>query len=103
MLPNLRHLNTFREVARLGSISAAARAVHISQPAVTQAIAGLARYFGAPLVMRSSTGMTPTPAGKLVVARVERALVQLRDAFGETRLLSSAQLDALCAVVEHGS
>src|SRR5262245_16499157 len=102
MLPNLRHLNTFREVARLGSISAAARAVHISQPAVTQAVAGLARYFGSPLLSRTSTGMTPTPAGKLVVVRVERALAQLQDA-DVNRMVSSGQLDALCAVVEHGS
>ena len=46
---NLRHLHTFGEVARLGSVSAAARAVHISQPAVTQAVAGVERYFGASL------------------------------------------------------
>jgi DNA-binding transcriptional LysR family regulator len=114
VLPNLRHLNSFREVARLGSVSAAARAVHISQPAVTQAVAGLARYFGAPLLTRTSRGMALTPAGRLAVERIERSLDQLRDAVNEAarspvkdldvgRLVSSVQLDALCAVVEHGS
>jgi DNA-binding transcriptional LysR family regulator len=115
MRPNLRHLHTFREVARLGSVSAAARAVHITQPAVTQAIAGLERYFGSALLWRRASGVSLTPAGELCLARVERAMAQLRDALGEftrtgpdrqrelARLVRATQLDALGAVVEHGN
>ena len=115
MSANLRHLHTFREVARLGSVSAAARAVHISQPAVTQAIAGLGRYFGSPLLRRNSTGVSLTPAGQICLARIERSMSQLREAVGEAtrgggaeradagRRVSSTQLDALGAVVEHGN
>src|SRR6187402_3971620 len=80
MHTNLRHLHTFREVARLGSVSAAARSVHISQPAVTQAIAGLERYFGSPLLLRRSTGVSLTAAGEICLARVERSMNQIRDA-----------------------
>jgi LysR family transcriptional regulator of gallate degradation len=109
---NLRHLHTFREVARLGSVSAAARAVHISQPAVTQAITGLERFFGSALLTRRNTGVSLTPAGEICLARIERSLAQLRDALGEisrgnaadvARLVRSNQLDALGAVVEHGT
>ena len=112
---NLRHLHTFREVARLGSVSAAARAVHISQPAVTQAISGLERFFGSPLLLRRSTGVTLTPAGEICLVRIERSMNQLRDALSEAtrsaagppvdagRLVRSSQLDALGAVVEHGN
>ncbi len=112
---NLRHLHTFREVARLGSVSAAARAVHISQPAVTQAITGLERLFGAALLVRHHTGVALTPAGKICLARIERSMNQLRDALTEAtrgaavqtpdagRLVRSSQLDALGAVVEHGN
>jgi LysR family transcriptional regulator of gallate degradation len=111
---NLRHLHTFREVARLGSVSAAARAVHISQPAVTQAITGLERFFGSPLLLRRNTGVALTPAGEVCLARIERSLSQLRDALGEAtrgaastrdagRLVRAGQLDALGAVVEHGN
>jgi DNA-binding transcriptional LysR family regulator len=109
---NLRHLHAFREVARLGSVSAAARAVHISQPAVTQAIAGLERYFGSPLLSRRNTGVALTPAGEICLARIERSLGQLRDALGEAargggadvaRRVRFNQLDALGAVVEHGN
>jgi LysR family transcriptional regulator of gallate degradation len=111
---NLRHLHTFREVARLGSVSAAARAVHISQPAVTQAITGLERFFGSPLLLRRNTGVALTPAGEVCLARIERSLSQLRDALGEAtrgaastrdagRQVRAGQLDALGAVVEHGN
>jgi LysR family transcriptional regulator of gallate degradation len=109
---NLRHLQAFREVARLGSVSAAARAVHISQPAVTQAIAGLERYFGSALLLRRSTGVTLTPAGEVCLARVERSMSQIRDALAEAargggadvvRRVRYNQLDALGAVVEHGN
>ncbi|HEV7608458.1 MAG TPA: LysR family transcriptional regulator [Steroidobacteraceae bacterium] len=116
MHANLRHLHTFREVARLGSVSAAARSVHISQPAVTQAIAGLERHFGAPLLLRRSTGVSLTRAGEICLARIERSLGQLREALAEVarsaaagpgadveRLVRSRQLDALGAVVEHGN
>jgi LysR family transcriptional regulator of gallate degradation len=103
MSPNLRHLFTFREVARLGSVSAAARAVHVSQPAVTQAVAGVERYFGAPLLVRRTNGVGLTQAGELCADRIERAVGHLRDAVGDdvTRLIRSAQLHALSAVVEH--
>ena len=48
------------EVARLGTLSAAARSAHLSQPAVTQAIANVEQYFGAALFARSSAGETDT-------------------------------------------
>jgi DNA-binding transcriptional LysR family regulator len=109
---NLRHLHTFGEVARLGSVSAAARAVHISQPAVTQAVAGVERYFGASLLTRSNSGVALTAAGELCARRIERSISHLRDAVAEltrsrtfdfdaTRLMRSAHLQALSAVVEH--
>ncbi len=109
---NLRHLHTFGEVARLGSVSAAARAVHISQPAVTQAVAGVERYFGTSLLTRSNSGVALTPAGELCARRIERSISHLRDAVAEltrsrsfdfdaTRLMRSAHLNALSAVVEH--
>lgn len=113
MQANLRHLQTFREVARLGSVSAAARAVHISQPAVTQAIAGLGRYFGSPLLLRNNAGVSLTAAGHICLARIERSMTQIREALIEAtrsaggapldveRLVRSTQLEALGAVVEH--
>ena len=112
MRPNLRHLQCFREIVRLGSLSAAARAMHLSQPAMTQAMAGLESHFGARLLIRRSGGVTATQAGDICRVRIDRALGQLRDALAEsrgtdrgdaTRFVRSGQLDALSAVVEFGN
>ncbi|HKE94928.1 MAG TPA: LysR family transcriptional regulator [Povalibacter sp.] len=113
-LPNLRHLHVVSETARLGSISAAARASHLSQPAVTQAVSALEKTFVARLFERTSVGMTPTPAGRACLLRIERMLSQIREAILEARrsragigeplshAMSAAQLQALVAVVQHG-
>lgn len=119
MQANLRHLFVFREVASRKSISAAARCVYLSQPAVTQAVASIERYFGLPLFNRSSIGMTLTEAGSVCAERISRALGQVLDGIAELsrstlrdgreqrvgleRVPTSVQLRALVAVVEHGS
>lgn len=113
-LPNLRHLQAFHEVVLSGSISAAALKMHLTQSAVTQAIAAVERYFGAPLFTRSSTGMQPTAAGKICDDRIARALTQLREGMQEVvraeletaereqlfRRVSGAQLSSLIKLVE---
>lgn len=113
MTLNLRHLHAFREVARLGGISAAAQAVHLTQPAVTQAVAAIERHFDAPLFTRSSTGMRLTVAGEAAFQRIERALGHLHEGLAEllrtparngaqlTRHVRTSQLQALAALVEH--
>lgn len=115
MQANLRHLYVFREVAQRGSVSAAARSAYLSQPAITQAVAGVERFFGAPLFQRSSSGMTLTSAGKACARRIDSAFAQLRAGLTEIchpgkggqeaieHSMTSAQLRAVLAVVEHGS
>ena len=111
--PNLRHLAVVTEVARRGSAQAAARAAFLSQPAVTQAIAAVERYLGGTLFTRSASGMAPQPAARSCLARIERALAELRSAGAgpllhapagarSLRGVSVAQLEALIAVVEQG-
>lgn len=108
-LPNLRHLQAFHEVVLLGSISATSLQMHLTQSAVTQAIAAVERHFGAALFTRSSTGMQPTAAGRICAERVERALAQLREGLQELgaserdqlfRRVSGAQLMSLVKLVE---
>src|SRR5205807_9437375 len=78
--PNLRHLMLFDQVARRGSVSAAARASHLSQPAVTQAVGQIEADFGARLMQRSYTGLALTGVGRRAAPRLERALDLLRAA-----------------------
>jgi LysR family transcriptional regulator of gallate degradation len=112
-MSNLRHLSVLAAVARLGSVSGAARAAHLTQPAVTQAIASLERDFGATLFSRTAQGMEPTTAGRSCTERVIRVLRRLeealaatgpqgRDAAGLLHRITSRQLHALIAVVDSG-
>ncbi|GLR66160.1 transcriptional regulator [Acidocella aquatica] len=107
-IPNLRHLFATAAVAQRGSIGQAAHAIHLSQPAVTQAIAKLEATLGNPLFERASNGMAPTPAGRQFAARISRALDWLKTgerAFSPPpalhRLATTVQLRALIAVVEN--
>ncbi|MEM9879199.1 MAG: LysR substrate-binding domain-containing protein [Pseudomonadota bacterium] len=71
---NLRHLRAAHAIGDLGSICAAAKAIHISQPAVTQGLSKLEASLGVRLFERHCTGMTPTPAARLLLPRVDAAL-----------------------------
>jgi molybdate transport repressor ModE-like protein len=60
----LTQLEAFVLVARLGSVKAAARALGVSEPAVSGALAALRRCFDDPLVVRSPGGMSLTAGGR---------------------------------------
>ena len=63
----LNQLQAFVLVARLGSLTAAARALGVSEPAVAAALASLRRQLGDPLVERGPSGMALSPAGRRLV------------------------------------
>ncbi|CAB3870102.1 HTH-type transcriptional activator CmpR [Achromobacter anxifer] len=60
---NLDHLRTFAQVIELGSFSAAAERVGVTQPAVSLQIRQLERRFGLKLVERVGRWAGPTAAG----------------------------------------
>jgi DNA-binding transcriptional LysR family regulator len=72
----LRHLRVFREVARRGSLSAAAEALTYSQPAVSQQMAALERSAGMPLLERTTRGVTLTDAGEALLRHAEAILAE---------------------------
>lgn len=87
-IPNLRHLRAIAAVARHGGISAAVDDLHVTQPAVTQAIQTVERRLGVALFARSQSGMAPTAFGRLLAARVERAEQEFRRAEADLRALA---------------
>ncbi|MBB4303939.1 DNA-binding transcriptional LysR family regulator [Rhodobium orientis] len=97
---NLRHLRAVIHTARLGSISKAAEAVHATQPAVSQAIAGLERSFDATLFERRASGAFPTSEGRLVADRGERLFTHLAEA--ERRILAALPQDTRRPTVQLG-
>ncbi len=76
--PNIRHLIAFREVAATRRITLAAEVVHLSRPAITQAIAKLERENGAPMFERRPDGMHLTEIGAIFARRVERVIEHLK-------------------------
>ena len=75
--PNIRHLLAFREVAEQKGVSAAAARVHLSQPAVTQAIAQLEKKLDLRLFDRRPEGMFVSRQGQIFLSRVQRILAHL--------------------------
>ncbi|CAM2007713.1 LysR family transcriptional regulator [Acanthopleuribacter pedis] len=64
---SLADLKAFREVARLGKVSAAARVLNLSQPTVSWTMKKLERELGKPLLVRGNRGVTLTRAGKALL------------------------------------
>lgn len=96
--PNIRHFAALAATAKFGSVNRAARAVNLSQPALTQAILGLERSLGADLFERSARGMTPTEPGLMMAARAEAAI----ELVGSPRV-TGTQMRAFLAIAQHGS
>jgi len=66
MALNFHHLRYFWAVAREGSVTAAAAALHVSQPAVSAQIRKLESSLGHELFDRSGRSLSLTPEGKVV-------------------------------------
>ena len=76
-------LNLFRvfdAVYRAGSITHAAAQLHLSQPAVSNALARLRLHLEDPLFVRQGRRVVPTPLARGFADDVARALASLKDA-----------------------
>lgn len=62
----LKPLRAFCQTVRLGSVSRAAEALYVSQPAVTLQLQALERDLGVPLFERSGRRMAPSREGQLL-------------------------------------
>ncbi|EFR6821549.1 LysR family transcriptional regulator [Salmonella enterica] len=82
-LPKLQQIKVFNEVIRSGSIRAAARTMHQSQPALTRTLKELEHHIGATLLVRSNEGVTLTEAGKSFAIRSHFILEELDKAIEE--------------------
>lgn len=83
-----KRLLVFREVARAGSLTAAARALGWTQPAVSQHLAALEREVRVPLVLRGPTGARLTQAGEVLLRRADAVAAELHAAGEELAALA---------------
>lgn len=72
-----RQLRYFAAVAQLGSFSAAARQLHIAQPALSRHVKALEDTLGVKLLMRSVAGVTTTQEGAELLVKATQVLEQL--------------------------
>jgi DNA-binding transcriptional LysR family regulator len=86
----LTQLNAFVLVARLGSVTAAANALGVSEPAVSQALAALRQHLGDQLVSRGPSGMTLTAGGSRLLATASQIVVLGAEAHAQVRAAQGA-------------
>ncbi len=92
---DLFQLETFLAVAQAGSFSGAAKAVHRTQPAVSQVIRKLEDEIGEPLFDRSSRASLLTDAGKVLQEYAQKMLNLRREAGVSLQELRQAQRGTL--------
>src|SRR3954466_5238504 len=78
---DVNRLRVIDAVARRGSVTAAARELHYSQPSVTHHLARLEAETCAQLLQRVGRGIRLTPAGRLLADRAAEILGRI-DAAG---------------------
>ena len=80
MLDRVTGMQVFSRVAALGSLSAAARALGMSQTMATKHLAAVEERLGVKLLHRTTRRLTLTEAGRHYLDAAERILAELEDA-----------------------
>lgn len=84
---NVSHLVVFQSLIQTGNVTATAAELHMSQPAVSRALAHLREMFNDPLFVRAPGGVIPTERAQEVSPRVSDMVDDLAD------LLSAQEFD----------
>jgi DNA-binding transcriptional LysR family regulator len=112
---NLRHLRALSAIVARGSMSAAAEAVSLSQPALTQGLSKLEKQVEVQLFERRPGGMVPTAEGKVFAERARAAFFHLgaasraiarsgaRGFARPEQLMTATQLHAFLSLADAGS
>ncbi|WP_026263876.1 selenium metabolism-associated LysR family transcriptional regulator [Paenibacillus terrigena] len=79
MALNFHQLHIFYTVSEKGSFSAAAQALHMTQPAVTMQVQSLEEYFGTKLFNRSTKRIELSEAGRALLPFARRSIELIRD------------------------
>jgi DNA-binding transcriptional LysR family regulator len=80
MLDRITGMQIFSRVAALGSLTAAARALGMSQTMATKHVAALEERLGVKLLHRTTRKLTLTEAGRRYLESVERILAEFEEA-----------------------
>ncbi|MFZ0499956.1 MAG: LysR substrate-binding domain-containing protein [Steroidobacteraceae bacterium] len=113
---SIRHLKVFESVAHLQGFQRASEECHLSQPAVTQAIAKLEEQLGVSLLVRRASGSYLNEIGVVFHRRMQRLFAQMEQALTDLGVpnspvpvsqlasrISRSQIRSLIAIAENGS
>ena len=95
-------MRCFCAALELGSFTAAATALRVSQPAVAEQIRKLEQRLGADLFVRAGRGVRPTEAGRAFAEHATRSLRALEDATSSVGELTSLQTGTVTVGVFSG-
>jgi DNA-binding transcriptional LysR family regulator len=90
---DLNLLPVFEAIYVERSLTRASEALHISQPAVSNALARLRAALGDPLFVRAARGVAPTPAAEALIGPVRDALARLRSGLDQRARFDPATAD----------
>ncbi len=82
---DIRQLRYFVRIVELESISAAAKALFVAQPSLSQHVANLEHELGARLLVRGAQGVRMTPQGESLYRNARAILRQVDDAVSDIR------------------
>ena len=87
---DLRQLKYFLGIVEHGSLTRAAEALHVAQPALSLHLKRLEEEFGCPLVHRTARGVVPTESGHRLAIRAASLVEQMGGLRDEIRGLEAA-------------
>ena len=90
---DLNLLVVFDAIYGEGGITRAASKLHLTQPAISHALARLRQMFGDPLFLREGRRMVPTPLARRLVEPLRRSLRGLETALNEAERFEAASSD----------
>src|SRR5690348_4210806 len=89
---DLRQMRYVIAVAESGSFRAAARSLHVAPQSLAEQIAMVEREIGAPLFVRSRSGVAPTSVGEVFIEHAATAVDSAERVLAESR--AAAGLDS---------
>ena len=92
---DLRLLGYVVAIAEEGSVSGAARRLHLTQPTLSRQLRELERRLGVELFTREGRGLAPTPAGEALVRRAASVLAEAEGALEDVRLAAQGMTGRL--------
>src|SRR5258708_277570 len=88
---NLRHLRYFLAIIDTGNVTKAAARARVAQPALSRQVRALERELRVPLLDRSPSGVTPTPAGEAFARGAAQVLAAITASLDRADMTAAGQ------------